>query len=828
MAPTDSQRERSSPQDSSEGRDSFPPWVVGSGREDCPAAPASRTPRGNLPAETSSFVGRERELSEVRELLAETRLLTLTGPGGCGKTRLALRVAREAAGEFGNGVWWVDLASLSDPDLIAQAVARLTGVREVPGLSLLRLLIEHLESGEALLVLDNCEHVIEACAALVDALLEGCPGLKVLTTSRESLRLYGEASWLVPSLSVPEKDARSFEILAGNEAVRLFAERARAVSPGFALTDANASAVARICQRLDGMPLAIELAAASLRVLSPHQVLRRLDDRFLLLTGGGRTAPPRNRTLRTTVDWSYDLLSEGERALFRRLSVFVGGFTLEAAEEVCSGAGVERRAVLGLLSGLVQKSLLVVVPGGAGSDNRYRMLETIRAYALEKLEASGEGATLRSRHADFFLELAEEAEPELLGPEQAKWLERLEREHDNSWATLLWLGERGEVERALRLGSSLRWFRGYFAERRSRLSALLEMPGAQARTAERAKALHVLGVLTCRHAEYADDAGKYAEARRYQEEALSIYRELGDKRGTAAALNELSRAMGMATGDVSTWKSVRPLLEEALSIYRELGDAAHGLAHSLLYTGIVEQILGNAAAAHAFFEESLELFRELGDEMYVGTSIWFLARAQIDEGDHAAARAHLKEVLETLQPPRYRSSRYRWLNRWFFPRVLEGVAQLAAAEGKAAQALRLAGAAAALRAAIGAGEAPPFRTYVEQRLKRAWRALGEKSGAKAFEEGRALTPEEALSEARQALGHAAEETPARGAGGGLLSAREVEVLRLVAEGLTDRQVAQKLYISPRTVGVHLRSIYRKLSVPSRAAAVKEAVERGVI
>ena len=762
-------------------------------------------------------------------MLAETRLLTLTGPGGCGKTRLALRMARETAGEFGNGVWWVDLASLSDPDLVAQAVARVMCVLEFPGRSLLGLLIEHLESGEALLVLDNCEHLIEACAALVDALLEGCARLRILTTSRECLRLYGEISWLVPPLSVPEEGAWSSEDLARNEAARLFAERARAVSPGFALVDENAPVVGRICERLDGMPLAIELAAASIRILSPHQVLRRLDDRFLLLTSGGRTAPPRNRTLRATVDWSFDLLSEEEQALFRRLSVFAGGFTLEAAEEVCSGAGVERGAILGLLSGLAQKSLLVVLPGEAGSDNRYRMLETIRAYALEKLEASGEEAAPRSRHAAFFLELAEEAEPELLGPEKAKWLDRLEREHDNSRTALLWLEERGEAERALRLGSSLRWFRGHFAEGRSRLSALLEMPGAQTRTPERAKALHVLGVLTCRHAEYADAAGKYAEARRYQEEALSIYRDLGDKRGTAAALNEVARATGMATEASSSWEAVRPLIEEALSIYRELGEDKHGLALTLLYAGIRDQILGNAAAARAFLEESLELFSELEDEMYPGTSMWFLARAQIDEGDHTAARALLKEVLETLRPSRYRSSRYRWLNRWFFPRVLEGVAQLAAAEGEAARALRLAGAAAALRAAIGAGEAPAFRAYVERRLERSRRALSEKAGAKAFEEGRSLTPEEALSEARQALGHSAEETPVRGtAAGDILSAREVEVLRLVAEGLTDGQVAEKLYISPRTVGVHLRSIYRKLAVPSRAAAVKVALGRGVI
>jgi predicted ATPase len=529
-------------------------------------------------------------------------MLTLTGPGGYGKTRLALRAAHEGVRKLGNGVWWVDLTAISDPDLVAQAVARVMGVREAPGRSLIRLLIEHLEPAEVLLVLDYCEHLIEACAALVDALLKGCPRLKILTTSRESLRLYGEVLWFVPPLSVPEEGARSSDDLARNEAVRLFAERAGAVSAGFVLTDENAPTVARICERLDGIPLAIELAAARTRVLSARQILQRLGERFLLLTDGGRTAAPQHRTLRATVDWSYDLLSEEEQILFRRLSVFAGGFPLVAAEEVCSGAGVEKRAVLDLLSGLVQKSLLMVVLGEAGNDNRYQMLETIRAYALEKLDVSGEEAALRSRHAAYFIELAEESEPELLGPGQAKWLERLEREHDNSWTALLWLGQRGEVERAMRLGSLWRfwWFRGHFAEGRLRLSALLEMLRAQTRTAERAKALHVLGVLACRHAEYAHDAGMYAEARGCQEEALSIYRELEDNRGTAATLNELCRATVMETEDPSAWEAARSLLEESLSIYRELGDEAHGLAVTLMYTGITDQILGNAAAARLF------------------------------------------------------------------------------------------------------------------------------------------------------------------------------------------------------------------------------------
>jgi len=403
----------------------------------------------NLPAPRSSFVGRETELRNVKRDLAMTRLLTLTGVGGCGKTRLALEMARELVGAYPDGVWLVELAALSEGALVAQALASVLGMQEQPDRSLTDALVDFLRTKRALLVLDNCEHLVDAVARLADVLLDSCHHLRVLATSRESLNVEGELSWLVPSLSAPSLlQSPKVEELAGYESVRLFVERARHRNPAFSLTPENSHAVARICGRLDGIPLAIELAAARVG-LSVEQIATRLDDSLRLLSAGSRTASPRQRTLRGTLDWSYELLSMPEQSLFCRLSVFAGGWTLQAAEVV--GAGdTQHGDVVDLLSRLVDKSLVVAETTGIGGA-RYRMLEPIRQYAQEKLEESGEAEEVRSQHASFFLALAEEAEPGLRGPEDAEWLERLEAEHDNMRAALSWALERGQTELGLRL-----------------------------------------------------------------------------------------------------------------------------------------------------------------------------------------------------------------------------------------------------------------------------------------------------------------------------------------------------------------------------------------
>ncbi|CAA9450954.1 MAG: hypothetical protein AVDCRST_MAG58-946, partial [uncultured Rubrobacteraceae bacterium] len=419
--------------------------------EDAPTSRAGAARMHNLPIARTSFIGREIETLEVKRLLAMTRLLTLTGAGGCGKTRLALEVARDLVGAYPEGTYLVDLAPLSEADLVPQAVAQVLGVREQPGRPLLETLEDALRSRKMLLVVDNCEHLVEAVATLVDALLDSCPGLRVLATSRETFNTAGEVAWVVPSLTVPgsRQEAYTPQELEGYESVRLFVERASRRDPSFVLTSPNGQAVAQVCRRLEGIPLAIELAAGRMGVLSVEQLALRLEDPLKLLTGG-RTADPRHRTLRATLEWSHELLSEAERALFRRLSVFVGGWTLEAAEEVCSGGSVEQDDVLELLSELVDKSL-VVVEAGEQRVPRFRMLEPIRQYGQERLQESGTAEHLRERHARYYLALAQEAEPELEGADQTRWMDRLESEHDNLRAVLSWALEGGQAELGLRL-----------------------------------------------------------------------------------------------------------------------------------------------------------------------------------------------------------------------------------------------------------------------------------------------------------------------------------------------------------------------------------------
>jgi non-specific serine/threonine protein kinase len=423
--------------------------------------------RHNLPAQLTSFVGRSREIAEIRRLLPTTRLLTLTGAGGCGKTRVALQVGAELLDDFADGVWVVDLGPLSEPNLITHTVAATLGLRGGPNRTLAEAIADYFRARQVLLLLDNCEHLIAECAQLVEPLLRVAPGLKVLATSREGLAVAGETVWRVPSMSVPSpSESATPEVLLQHEAVRLLLARANAVAP-FTVTDADAATLAEICRRLDGIPLAIELAAARLSVLSLDQINVRLKDRFRLLTGGSRTAVARQRTLEATIDWSYDLLSESERTLLCRLSVFPGGWTLEAAEEVCAGNGLDKESILDLLSNLVDKSL-VNVEDDAGGERRYRCLETVRQYGRERLVRSCDAERVRNRHLDFFLALAKRAEPQLTRENQALWLNRLQSDYGNLRSALEWgLEAPGRGNTGLELASALGWFwirRGYLAE----------------------------------------------------------------------------------------------------------------------------------------------------------------------------------------------------------------------------------------------------------------------------------------------------------------------------------------------------------------------------
>ncbi len=490
------------------------------------AKPDGRT--GPLPVSLTSFIGRESDLAEVRRLLGFTRMLTLTGAGGIGKTRLAIEAGRSTA-----DVAFVDLAPYSDGRLVSMAIAAALGVHEQSRIPLLDLLTATLASRRLLLLLDNCEHVIQACAALVDALLRGCPDLSVLATSREALRITGEVTWRVPPLSVPDPMLRSSaEAVARCEAVRLFVERAKAALPGFALTERTAPGIVEVCRRLEGIPLAIELAAARVRVLGVDQITARLDDHLRLLRGGSRSAVPRQQTLRATIDWSYELLTGPERRLFDRLSVFAGGLSLEAAEAVCGADGVAEDEVVDVLAGLVNKSLVIADPGDYRVA-RYTVLETLRQYGAERLTASGGAPTIQERHALFYVTLAHATEPGLFGPEQLANMIRLELERGNLRVALQWAVESGNAEVGLRLCAAVFKFwevSGSVSEGRVWLTRLLAHP-ASTRTRARARALAAAVHL-------ATLQGDVASARVHAEESLAIARELGDgtrhSRGAAA------------------------------------------------------------------------------------------------------------------------------------------------------------------------------------------------------------------------------------------------------------------------------------------------------
>lgn len=643
----------------------------------------------NLPIQLTSFIGRKREMAEVKRLLSTTRLLTLTGAGGTGKTRLALQVAADLIDEFPDGVWVIELAPLADPTLIPQTVVSVLGLYDESGQAPMRILADYLNAKAALLVLDNCEHLIDACARFADAILHATPNVKILAPSRETFGIGGETTYHVPSLALPPRDPNLQQLkeLSQYEAVRLFTDRALAVQPEFRVTNMNAPAVVQICYRLDGIPLAIELAAARVKVLAVEQIAARLDDAFRVLTGGSRTAMPRQQTLRASIDWSHGLLETAERVLFRRLAIFAGGWTLDAAEGTCAGDGFETCDVLDLLQSLVNKSLVTADEQTDCLLPRYHLLETVRQYAREKLLESGEGRVLRERHLNYFLQLAEVANPKLQGAEQVNWLNRLDGDQDN-FRTALTCAMETAADKGLCLSDSLSdyWrFRGYWFEAREWFAKMLALPAASSPTAARAR---VLGRAT--HRAYFQ--GDRARLKAMLEESMAIWKTVGDKKGLAKTLDDLGRlasAQGdfaiaeqfyregldlcreqgdkpgtgralLSLGNVAAaqrdWTKATALLQESLVAYRELGSKEISFeilernpAHEL---GLVAESQGDFARALEFYEEALTLEREMGNTHHIAWALRYLGGHLCREGDFARAKSLYEESLTLVQSMR--------------------------------------------------------------------------------------------------------------------------------------------------------------------------------
>lgn len=694
-------------------------------------APTPSLPSG-LPASLTRFIGRERERAEVAELLRETRLVTLTGAGGSGKTRLALAVAVDVTPQFPDGVFFIDLSGCTDPALVPQVVAEALGLRAESERSHLAIVREALRARRSLLILDNCEHLTAASAALTDALLRGCPGVRALVTSREALRVPGEATWRIPPLSLPDcPGALEIADVGESEAVQLFVDRARLRLPAFALTEGNTAAVAAICRRLEGIPLALELAAAWANVLTPQQLSPRLDDMLDLLADGGRMAPPRQRTLRAALDWSYALLDEEERTLLQQLAVFVGGCTLEAVEAVRAGTAVAPTATLPLLAQLVDKSLVVVE--AESGEMRYRLLEVIRHYARERLAATDEQGAVQRRHAAYYEGITNGLDAALKGPEQAAILARVEVEHDNFRAALRWSWEAGQTAQGLGVCAGLHrfWYaRGQWDEGAAWLERFLSRGREEGIAARDASvwtdALFGAGQLAVSRRDY-------GSARALFEEHLATGQTYGMDSAVADALAQLGR-IAHHQGD---YARAHALLSEALKIRQVLGEERE-IAITLSILGRIALTVGEPARARPMLEEGAAILRRVGDVHELAVSACLAGYLAMDLGDLPEARAWFDECL----------TGYRSLNaiRGLIE-ALEGCAILAALTGRPGDALQLAGAAAGARAASGIDNPAVLPALAHRTLTAARQILGETVATAAWEAGREQSLDQAVADA---------------------------------------------------------------------------------
>ena len=808
----------------------------------------------NLPVPLTTFIGREHELADLSQLLTTTHLITLTGPGGCGKTRLAVQAAQAASGRYGEGIWLVQLASLHDAALLPAMLAKSLGIPPAPEESVLESLLNNLRSKTLLLVLDNCEHMIAACAELAQQILSRTSSVCILATSREPLALAGETVYPVSGLALPaqgEEWAGRPQDLLQFDAVRLLVERARAVLPNFMLTPVNAASLVQICRRLDGLPLALELASARANVVTFQQIAERLDDRFSLLISSQRGDPdPRHRTLRAAIDWSYDWLPRLEQVMLQRLSVFAGGCSLATAEAICGENGIERERILELLSALVNKSLVAAQTLQA-SQARYQLLETIRQYAQEKLAASGEGPALRNRHLRGFLSLAETTVARLSGPDQQRWLNRLEVENDNLRAALAWSLESGATEAGLRIAIALYQFwtiRDYVEEGLGWYERLLAYAPAAVSLGVRANALAFASMM-------AGFRGKTAKQMRYGREAADLAEAAGDE--GKAALRWVLAAQASQARAAGDHETVFDLNQREIQLSREIGDR-YQLGVSLSTSSFTAMSIGQYETARVWLDEALPLLRDLGDPYRIAMTLNFSGDLARCERDYARAQTDYEQSIAWLrQIGAVRDLASAWHNlghtclhlgdveraHTLFndslaahqsqkntPGIAEsliGFAALAAVRGLPAAGARLLAAVVAIGGPRTASAWPATRLEYEHYLALVRSSLSETEFETGQAAGRALSLEQAVAYA-QNLPLPAAGAPKPGDMGHDLTVREREVAVLIAQGKSNAEIAEALVLSKRTVEKHIANIFSRLGFTNRAQIVRWAIEAGLV